>query len=229
MFLIRYPHGLIRRHISTFERILISVFLAGMLFLVINSFQAYPPYWTLVIAVVVFGATMVSPTLGYLIAVAAVAYPLYNLSLYLAALYLAVAILGIKFYVNNLGATLLALAAPWLAPLYLAWIVPVLGGLWWGAAGGAIIGGAAALWGLLIAGMTGLNPDWLMRLSASPLTANLISRFSEANSVETLNQIIEPLAPGPTTLLYFLLQILLWAVVGGITASPIWMPSASLL
>jgi hypothetical protein len=110
----------------------------------------------------------------------------------------------------------LVLAAPWLARYNLAWVVPPLGGLWWGAAGGAWMGGLAALWGQALAGMAGLNPDWLALIGASPSVAGVAQRFGEADSLDTLKLILEPLAPNATLLLYHLLQVAAWAAVGGI-------------
>jgi hypothetical protein len=145
-----------------------------------------------------------------------VTYPLYTLSLYIAVLFLAVALLGQRFFIHNLGATLLVLAAPWLARYNVAWMVPLLGGLWWGAAGGAWMGGLAALWGQVLAGMAGLNPDWLALSGTSPTMAGVAQRFGEADSLETLKRILEPLAPNSSLLLYHLLQVIAWAAVGGI-------------
>jgi hypothetical protein len=78
------------------------------------------------------------------------------------------------------------------------------------------MGGLAALWGQLLAGMAGLNPDWLALIGTSPTIAGIAQRFGEANSLETLKLILEPLAPNATLLLYHLLQVIAWATVGGI-------------
>src|SRR5512135_2901984 len=94
-----------------------------------------------------------SPPAGYFLAVTAALYPLYTLSLYLAVLFLAVALLGQRVFINNLGATLLVLLAPWLAQYHLEWAAVLLGGLWWGKASGAWIGGLGALWGQVLFGM----------------------------------------------------------------------------
>jgi hypothetical protein len=217
--LLRFPHGLLRRHLSTLERLIVSAGLAGVVYSLVSNLPAYPPYWDIVITVVVFGLTLWSPAAGYLLAVVAMAYPIYHLSLYLAVLYLAVALLGIRIFANNLGATLLVLVAPWLPPFYLAWAVPLLGGLWWGTTAGAVMGGLAAFWGQVMAGMSGLDPDWLGRLGAAPSAAGIIERFAQADSLETLTRILKPLTPDSTVLLYYLLQVILWATVGGLVGS----------
>jgi hypothetical protein len=217
--LLRLPHGLMRRYLSWLERLLVAAGLSALLYGLTSSLPVYPLNWDLVILAVVFVVTLWSPGIAYFIAVAAAAYPLYTLSLYVAVLFLAVALLGQRIFIHNLGATVLVLATPWLARYQVAWVVPLLGGVWWGAAGGAWMGGGAALWGQLAAGMAGLNPDWLTLIGSSPTIAGVAQRFGEANSLETLKLILEPLAPNATLLLYHLLQVVAWAVVGGIVGT----------
>jgi hypothetical protein len=205
-----------RRYLSLLERLLVATGLAALVFGVMNGIPVYPPNWDLVIVATIFVVALFWPGAAYFIAVAAVAYPLYTLSLYIAVLFLAVALLGQRVFIHNMGAMILVLASPWLARHNVAWVVPVLGGLWWGAAGGAWMGGTAALWGQVLAGMAGLNPDWLMLIGTSPTVAGVAQRFGEAGSLETLKLILEPLAPNATLLLYHLLQVIVWAAVGGI-------------
>jgi hypothetical protein len=214
--LVRLPHGLMRRYLTFLERLLVAAGLSGLVFGLISSIPVYPPNWDLVILATIFVVALWYPGAAYFIAVAAVAYPLYTLSLYIAVLFLAVALLGQRIFIHNLGALVLVLAAPWLARYNLAWVVPVLGGLWWGAAGGAWMGALAALWGQLLAGMAGLNPDWLTLIGTSPSVTGVAQRFGEADSLDTLKLILEPLAPHSTLLLYHLLQVFAWAAVGGL-------------
>jgi hypothetical protein len=89
-----------------------------------------------------------------------------------------------------------------------------LGGLWWGAAGGALMGAGAALWGQIVAGLAGLAPDWINLYGTLPIPAYLPERFAQANSLETLARLFLPLAPDSTYLLYCLLQVAAWAFVG---------------
>jgi hypothetical protein len=217
--LLRLPHGLMRRYLSWLERLLVAAGLSALLYGLMSNLPVYPLDWDLVILAVVFVVTLWSPGIAYFIAVAAAAYPLYILSLYVAVLFLAVALLGQRIFIHNLGATVLVLATPWLARYQVAWVVPLLGGVWWGAAGGAWMGGGAALWGQLAAGMAGLNPDWLTLIGSSPTMAGVAQRFGEANSLETLKLILGPLAPNATLLLYHLLQVVAWAAVGGIVGT----------
>jgi hypothetical protein len=217
--LLRLPHGLMRRYLSWLERLLVATGLSALLYGLMSSLPVYPLNWDLVILAVVFVAALWSPGIAYFIAVAAAAYPLYTLSLYVAVLFLAVALLGQRIFIHNLGATVLVLATPWLAGYQVAWAVPLLGGIWWGAAGGAWMGGGAALWGQVAAGMAGLNPDWLTLTGTSPTITGVVQRFGEADSLETLKLILEPLAPNTTLLLYHLLQVVAWAAVGGIVGT----------
>ena len=214
--LVRVPHGLMRRYLSFLERLLVAAGLSALVFGVMNSIPVYPPNWDLVILATIFVVALWWPAAAYFLAVAAVAYPLYTLSLYIVVLFLAVALLGQRIFIHNMGAMVLVLASPWLARYNVAWVVPLLGGLWWGAAGGAWMGGLAALWGQVLAGMAGLNPDWLGLIGTSPTVAGVSQRFGEANSLDTLKLILEPLAPNATILLYHLLQVVAWATVGGV-------------
>jgi hypothetical protein len=217
--LLRFPHGLMRRYLSLLERLLVSAGLAGLLYGLMSNLPVYPTNWDLVILAAVFVVALWSPTVAYFIAVAAALYPLYSLSLYVAVLFLAVAVLGQRVFIHNLGPLVLVLAAPWLAQYNLAWVIPLLGGLWWGAAGGAWMGALAALWGQIAAGMAGLNPDWLALTGTAPTVAGVARRFGQADSLQTLKLILEPFAPNSTVLLYHLLQVVAWSVVGGLVGA----------
>jgi hypothetical protein len=217
--LLRFPHGLMRRYLSLLERLLVSAGLAGLLYGLMSNLPVYPTNWDLVILAAVFVVALWSPTVAYFIATAAALYPLYTLSLYVAVLFLAVAVLGQRIFIHNLGSLVLVLAAPWLAQYNLAWVIPLCGGLWWGAAGGAWMGALAALWGQLAAGMAGLNPDWLALTGTAPSVAGVAQRFGQADSLQTLKLILEPFAPNSTVLLYHLLQVVAWSVVGGVVGA----------
>ncbi|MFM8322605.1 MAG: hypothetical protein ACKOC5_16965 [Chloroflexota bacterium] len=212
--LLRYTHALLRRNWDALERLLTAAALAGLLLYLMRSLPAYPPNWDLALAGLVFGAALGSTPLGYFLGVAAAVYPLFHTSIYLLALFLAVALLGQRLFINHLGGTLLGLAAPLFSRVYLPFAVPVLGGLWWGPGGGALIGALAAAWGLLLAGMSGGNPDWLARLGTLPDTAAVAQRFAGADSLDTLWKLAEPFAADSSTALLYLLQVVLWGAVG---------------
>lgn len=207
------PHGFIRRRLPQFERGLTALGLAGLVYLLITRLPVFPPFWDGVIVAAVFLTALASPFTGYSLAVMAAFYPISTVSIYLAVIFLAIAILAMRPLTQNLGATVLVLSAPLLGGYSLGWVIPLLGGLWWGAAGGSWIGSLAAFWGMIAAGMAGLNPDWLAYSGPMPPMTAVLNRFAGANSLETLRLLITPLAPDTTALLYNLLQIALWGVV----------------
>ena len=212
--LLRVPHGFIRRYLSRFERGLTAFGLAGLVYLLITHLKVFPPFWDGVIVAVVFLMTLSSPFVGFTLAVLAAFYPISTISIYLAVLFLAIAILAMRPLTQNLGAVVLVLSAPLLGGFSLAWVTPLLGGLWWGATGGSWIGALAALWGMVAAGMAGLNPDWLAIFGHFPSITAIVQRFATADSLETLGLLVFPLASDTTVLLYHLLQIALWGMVG---------------
>ncbi|GAB4578903.1 MAG: hypothetical protein Fur0022_16400 [Anaerolineales bacterium] len=217
--LLHVPHGFIRRHLPRVERGLTALGLAGLMYVLITSLPVFPPFWDGVIVATVFLTTLVSPFLGFSLASLAAFYPISTLSIYLAVIFIAIAILAVRPLSQNLGATVLVMSAPLLGGYSLGWVIPLLGGLWWGATGGSWIGSLAAFWGLVAAGMAGLEPDWLLISGQFPPIASILARFAEADSLETLRLLITPLAPDTTALLYVLLQIALWGVVGTVAGN----------
>lgn len=207
-------HSLVRRHLTLAERLLAATGLALLLYGLVQSLPVYPLYWDIVLTTAVFALTLWSPVAGYFVAVLVASYPLYSVSIYVAVIFLAVAVIGQHLFIQNLGGTLLTLASPLLGSIYLAWTIPLLGGLWWGPVGGALMGGLGALWGQVAAGMVGLDPDWVRLLGILPDLRFLPVRFASANSLETFLLLLDPLAPNSTSLLYHLLQVVLWALAG---------------
>lgn len=219
-------HSFVRRNLSYFERFLVAGVMAFLAYSLFQALPVYPTYWDIAIAAAVFGLMLVSPVWGYFFTIAVMLYPLYSISLYLAVLFLAVTVIGQHIFIRNLGGSLLTLFSPILGGVYLPWIIPLLGGLWWGPVGGAVMGAMAALWGQLLAGMVGLDPDWLTMLGFVPDTHFIAAHFSNADSLETLLKLISPLAPDSTRLLYNLLQIASWSFVGwavGMLSGKEWM------
>jgi hypothetical protein len=97
--LVRLPHSLMRRYLSLLERILVAAGLAGLLYGLLSSLPVYPRDWDMVILAAVFVAALWWPAVAYFMAVAVAAYPLYTLSLYVAVLFLAVALLGRRVFI----------------------------------------------------------------------------------------------------------------------------------
>ena len=215
----RGPHNLYRRYQGFLERSLTVTALATLVTLILYNLPVYPENWVLVIGVAIALLGIRWPLLGYLLSVAALIYPLYTINLYLAVLFVAISALGQRLFVHYLGATVVVLATPLLAQYHLHWLIPILGGLWWGSTRGAWVGGLAAAWGKFIGGMTGLEIDWLILAGKSFDLQTMTLRFQETNSLETLILLIEPFAATATIILYNLLQIVGWAVAGGFVGS----------
>jgi hypothetical protein len=216
---LRGPHNLYRRYQGLLESSVTAIGLAAVISLTLWNIAAYPANWVLVIgiAIAVLGARW--PLAAYTVAAAALVYPIYTVNLYLAVIFVAVAVLGHRVFVHYMGATLLILATPFLAKYHLHWLVPILGGLLWGGVKGAWIGGLAAVWGKLVGGMAGLNIDWLILAGQTPSAEAVMHHFQDANSLETLLLLVEPFAASSTIILYNLLQVVGWAVAGGFVGS----------
>jgi hypothetical protein len=118
-----------------------------------------------------------------------------------------------------MGAAVLILGTPILAEYHLHWLVPILAGLWWGGATGAWIGILAAMWGKILGGMAGMNIDWLALAGHAPDAQAIMTRFHEANSLQTLLLLVEPFASTSGVILYNLLQVIGWAVAAGFVGS----------
>jgi len=215
---LRGPHNLYRRYQALLESILTAISLATIVVLALNSLAIYPYNWVLVMGVAIALLGIRWPLLAYLIAVMVMLYPLYTVNLYLAVLFLAISVLGQRLFVHYLGATVLVLATPLLAQYHLHWLVPILGGLWWGSTG-AWIGGLAALWGKMLGGMAGLDLDWLVLAGQTPDVMAIAARFEDKNSLNTLLLLIEPFANTSSVILYNLLQVIGWATAGGFVGS----------
>jgi len=213
--IVRHSHRIYKRYQSAIEAAITSACLALLVGVVLANIPVYPPNWAPVIVAAVALLGFRWPLAAYLLAVLALFYPIYTLSLYLVILFLAIAILVHRPAGHYLGATVLILAVPALAKYHLHWAVPILAGLWWGSINGFWIAAAAALWGKLLAGMAGLDIDWLVMSGQSPSLAGLMQRYNGLGALETLGKLVQPLAPDTTLLLYHLLQIVAWALVAG--------------
>lgn len=208
------PHRIYKRYQPAIESALTAFGLGFLVASVLVAVPVYPPNWAPVLVTLVILVGLRWPLAAYALASLAVLYPIYTISLYLAILFGAVSVLLHRPLSHYLGATVLILASPWLAHYHLHWLIPILAGLWWGAANGFWIGGSAALWGKLFDGMAGLDIDWLAMAGALPATAGLMQRYQNLDALEMLFKLIQPFYPDTTFLLYHLLQVLLWGGVG---------------
>jgi hypothetical protein len=196
------------------DRAVPSAGLASLLWATAEATGAYASEWRLFFAAALFLLGMAWPWIAYTAFTFLIAYPLYRISIYVAALVLAALILTSRWAMRNLGATVLVLITPALLPWRLTATVPPLAGLWWGEGVGALAGGLAALWLKLLAAMAAQPLD-LVRLGGwSPSGTNIIERFSGFNSLETLLGLVNPFKDSSQALLLHVLQILAWAVAG---------------
>lgn len=222
----RWPAWLYQQHSELWDRAALAVGWSLLYWgcdggIAAAGLQTFPVQWRVVLAALIWAGGLYRPIVAYALFVAAIAWPLYQISIYVMALALAVLILAAPVAARFLPQTLVVLAAPWIAPFYLISTLPLLAGLWWGSAGGAVVGALAALWLKLAAGMSGAPVDlWLLH-GWSMTAAPLYERFQAANSLQTLIWLVEPLAHDSLGLLFNLLQVLAWAAagfaVGGLT------------
>jgi hypothetical protein len=201
------------------EGSLTSVAFAVMVTYALDTLSVYPTNWVVVmgIAMAILGVRW--PAVAYVLAVVALIYPIFTINFYLAVLFVAVSALGHRLFIHYLGATTLVLSTPLLAEYHLHWLVPILGGLWWGGMAGAWVGGLAAIWGKVIGGMSGLNIDWLVMAGQTPDVQIVATRFQDANSLETLLLLVEPFSATSSIILYNLLQVIGWAIAGAFVGS----------
>jgi len=211
-------HSFLRRNLVWLERLLTAAGFSYLLAEFLRAFPVYPLYWDTTLTVLVFLLLLFSPLLGYFALLAAFAYPLFVLSPYLAVFFIIIALLGQHWFIPNLSGILLVVLTPTLSGGYLAWLAPLLGGLWWGTPGGLLLGGLSALWGKLQAGLAGLNPDWLTLFGVIPDTSAALGNFRQSNSLAALYQLFLPIMPDSTAVLYHLLQIGAWMLTGWLTA-----------
>ncbi len=210
----RIPAWVYQRYRPFFDRLPPAAGLAVLFWLTAWTMGIFSLEWRLFITGCVLLAAMLAPIFGYLLFVAALAYPLYEISIYVAALALSVLIILAFFIRDRLAAMVLFLSAPLLMTGQLGLIVPIIGGLWWGEWGGALLGLGGALWIKLFAGMCGMTPDLMVLGGQALMTDHLVARFQEANSYQTLIWIADPLAPDGQILLRHVLEILGWGLAG---------------
>lgn len=199
--------------------------LALLLWTIAEATATYPNEWRVFLSAALFFVGLAWPWVAYAVFTFLVAPPLYSISIYVAAIILAVLILASRWATRNLGATVLVLIAPALLPWNLEATVPLLAGLWWGELSGALVGGLAALWLKLVAGMSKLPLDLAHLSGQVPAGENIIARFSGFNSLQTLLRFVNPFTDTSQELLLHVLQVLVWALAGyvaGRLAQRVW-------
>jgi hypothetical protein len=216
---------LYQRYRSFWDRVVPAAGLALLLWATTQATATFPGEWRVFLAAVLLLLGLVRPDLAYVAFIFAVAYPLYSVSIYLAAIILAALILTSHWAMRNLGATVLVLATPALLPWHLEAAVPLLAGLWWGEVSGALAGGLAALWLKLLAGMASQPLDLIQLSGWAPAGTRIVQRFGGFNSLQTLLELVNPFADTSQTLLLHVLQALSWGLAGylaGRLAQRVW-------
>jgi len=221
-FVLRPLLSLYQNNRTTINRAISAAWLSGMIWLTLGELPVYPPQWRAVIAASVLTVGLWTMEWAFYIAILALLYPLYHISIYVMVLFLAMAALLRPVIIAHFNQTLLIVSVPLLAQVHLEAVPALLAGLLWGAGSGMWVGGLAALWFKLLGGMSGLNIDLGILISslrqaqdsASLSVSTIINRFHTANSLETLQRLVEPFAPSSTVALSHLLQILVWGIAG---------------
>lgn len=216
---LRGPHNLYRRYQAVLESTATALGLAGIVVLALLNLNVYPENWVWVAGAALAVLGIRWPLAAYILAVTALAYPIFTINFYLAVLFIALSALCQRQIVHYLGASVLIFGVIILAQYHLHWLVPILAGLWWGGARGAWVGALAALWGKMLGGMAGLDIDWLSLAGHSLPAEGIVTRFQGANSLQTLLLLVEPFAATSAVVLYNLLQIIGWAVAAGFVGS----------
>jgi hypothetical protein len=210
----RVPAWLYQRYRSLWDRLVPAAGMAGLFWWLAQATGVLSPEWRLFIAGGILIAGLFASLVGYVAFVAALAYPLYTISIYVAALAITALTLPAFFLTRHLSAVVLALSVPAFSMGRLGPAVPLLAGLWWAEGGGAGVGVGSALWLKLCAGMCGADPDFV-RLGGTPLVMErVVERFGAANSLQTLVWLVQPLAPDSRTLLLHILQVMGWGLAG---------------
>jgi hypothetical protein len=213
-FLLRPLLSLYQKKRAAINRAVSAAWLSSMVWLTLGELPGYSAEWRAVIAAGILTVGLWTVEWAFYIAVLALLYPLYHISVYVMVLFLAVAVLLRPIIIAHFSQTLLVVTIPLLAQVHLEAVPALWAGLLWGAGGGMWVGSLAALWFKLLGGMSGLNID-LAVLISSPLSVDVIREcFQEANSLETLQLLVEPFAPSSTVALSHLLQILAWGIAG---------------
>jgi hypothetical protein len=170
--------------------------------------------WLWFIAGGIMVSGLIAPVVGYVLFVMALAYPLYSISIYVAALALSILILSAFFVTHHFAALVLVLTIPLLVTFRITWAAPLFAGLWWAEWGGVLVGMVGAFWLKIFAGMCGATPDFIQLSGQTLVASQLIDRFHAANSLQTLRWLAEPLAPDSQTLLLHIVEILGWGLAG---------------
>lgn len=208
-------------HRDRIDRALIAAGMAALVYGLCRDLPFYPREWQVFLSLAAFVAGCYQQTLGYFASVAIVTLPLWQLSPYLAALFLAVAVLAHRPILRRLPWALLIVAAPVLREYFLVAVAPLAAGIFLGAGSGFLAGALATLWLKLAGGTSGLATDLATVLEQPILASSIAERFTGATSVGTLQRLAEMFDKDPRLALLDVIQILGWGFAGAL-AGWIW-------
>ena len=238
-FLYRPLLSLYQNNRIIINRVISAAWLSGLMWLILGELPVYPAQWRAVMAAGILAVGLWTVEGAFYMAVLALLYPLYHISIYVLVLFVALAVLLRPVIIAHFNKTLLIVSTPLLAQVHLEAVPALLAGLLWGAGSGMWVGGLAALWFKLLGGMSGLDIDLGILIfslggaqGSAALNVNLMmDRFHTANSLETLQRLVEPFSPSSIVALLHLLQIVAWGMAGylvGAMAKRRWMDERGL-
>ncbi|RMF27697.1 MAG: hypothetical protein D6759_17275 [Chloroflexi bacterium] len=205
---------LYQSHPLLWDRLIPALGLAFLFEVLVRATGAYPPEWRYFLALLLLLLALARPGWAYATFALLAVYPLYRLSLYLAALGVAALIFAGWAARERLGPVVLTLSTPLLGAGHLATVVPLLAGFWWGEVTGALVGGLAALWWQTLAALAGRPVDAIALEGWRPSIEPMMARFHTASSWQTVLRLGRPFGPSSQALLGHLLMVLGWAAAG---------------
>ena len=163
-FLLRPLLSLYQNNRTTINRAISAAWLSAMIWLTLGELPVYPAEWRAVMAAGVLTVGLWTVEWAFYIAVLALLYPLYHISIYVMVLFLAMAVLLRPLIIAYFNQALLIVSVPFLAQVRLQAVPALLAGLLWGAGSGMWVGSLAALWFKLLGGISGLDIDAFVEL-----------------------------------------------------------------
>ena len=120
----------------TINRIISAAWLSSIIWLTLGELPVYPDQWQAAIAAAILTVGLWTVEWAFYIAVLALLYPFYQISIYIMVLFLAAAVLLRPVIIAHFHQTLLVVSVPLLAQVHLEAVPALWAGLLWGAGSG---------------------------------------------------------------------------------------------